>query len=117
MRVLLGLAEFVEARTRRLIGRCERLEFCRLAAGLAPALRIDAFVNEAPRAVRAKIKKIFFDLLGENIRIYIVTIDRHRHDRHESEEQATPAHRHPVPHEPATTFIRRLQPVLQGPVT
>ena len=27
------------------------------------------------------------------------------------EEQATPAHRHSVPHEPATTFIRRLQPV------
>ena len=34
-----------------------------------------------------------------------------------SEEQATPAHRHCVPHEPATTFIRGLQPVLQGPVT
>ena len=33
------------------------------------------------------------------------------------EEQATPAHRHSVPHEPATTFIRRLQPVLQDPVT
>ena len=34
-----------------------------------------------------------------------------------TEEQATPAHRHCVPHEPATTFIRGLQPVLQGPVT
>ena len=33
------------------------------------------------------------------------------------EEQATPAHRHSVPHEPATTFIRGLQPVLQSPVT
>ena len=28
----------------------------------------------------------------------------------DSEEQAAPAHRHSVPHEPATTFIRRLQP-------
>ena len=36
---------------------------------------------------------------------------------HFGEEQATPAHRHCVPHEPATTFIRGLQPVLQGPVT
>ena len=33
------------------------------------------------------------------------------------EKQATPAHRHPVPHEPAATFIRRLQPILQDPVT
>ena len=56
-------------------------------------------------------------MVGNHEHAHVRGSTRHASWFFDGEEQAKPAHRHRVPHEPATTFIRRLQPVLQDPVT